>query len=158
MKLLWNNTPRFQADLAGLVLTPKSPKGNIVRYFLRCISFPIRRNSVLPGFNFSLFVDIHDWTNWMDWFPCKSTFNVVPTHCFPLLSVHIPFERHDRQEKTERLTGHTEMYNYHIIYNADHDTLNFIIAHRQMPGLCIVIWGTAPMFTEALLKYLPLFQ
>ena len=26
------------------------------------LSFPIRRNSVLSGFRFSLLVDIHDWT------------------------------------------------------------------------------------------------
>ena len=29
---------------------------------LHCRLFPIRRNSVLSGFTFSLFVDIHDWT------------------------------------------------------------------------------------------------
>ena len=32
------------------------------RYLLRCRSFPMKRNYVLSGFSFSLFVDIHDWT------------------------------------------------------------------------------------------------
>ena len=36
--------------------------GNIERHLLRCPSFPMRRNSVLSGFGFSLLVDIHDWT------------------------------------------------------------------------------------------------
>ena len=43
-------------------MTPRSSIGNIERYLLRCRSFPIRRNSVLFGFSFSLFVNIHDWT------------------------------------------------------------------------------------------------
>ena len=43
-------------------MTPRSSIGNIERYLLRCRSFPIRRNLVLSGFSFSLFVDIHDWT------------------------------------------------------------------------------------------------
>ena len=60
--MLSNITPRLQADLAGLVLTPRSSIGNIERYLLRYRSFPIRRNSVLSGFSFSLLVDIHDWT------------------------------------------------------------------------------------------------
>ena len=30
---------------------------------LRCLSLPIRRNSVLSGFSYSLFIDIHDWTD-----------------------------------------------------------------------------------------------
>ena len=29
---------------------------------LGCCSFPMRRNSVVSWFSFSLFVDIHDWT------------------------------------------------------------------------------------------------
>ena len=29
---------------------------------LRCRSFPVRRNSVLSGFSYSLLVDMHDWT------------------------------------------------------------------------------------------------
>ena len=62
VKYLSNITPRFRADLAGLVLTPRSVIGNIDKYLLRCRSFSIRRNSVLSGFSFSLFVDIHDWT------------------------------------------------------------------------------------------------
>ena len=62
VKILSNITLRFRADFAGLVLTPKSSIGNIKRYFFLCHSFPIRRNSVLSGFSFSLFVNIHDWT------------------------------------------------------------------------------------------------
>ena len=62
MKVVSNITPRLRADLAGLVLTPRSSTGNIERYLRRCRSFPIRRNSLLSGFSFSLFVDIHDWT------------------------------------------------------------------------------------------------
>ena len=53
---------RVRTDLTGLVLTPRSSMGNIERFLLRCRSFPIRRNSVLSGLNFSLIVDIHDWT------------------------------------------------------------------------------------------------
>ena len=40
----------------------QSSIGNINRYLLHCRSFPMRRNSVLSGFSFSLFVYIHDWT------------------------------------------------------------------------------------------------
>ena len=54
--------PRFRADFAGLVLTPKSSMGNIERYLLHCSSFMIRRNSVLSGFRFGVFFLIHDWT------------------------------------------------------------------------------------------------
>ena len=43
-------------------MTPRSSIGNIERYLLCCRSFPIRRNSVLSGFSFTLFADIHDWT------------------------------------------------------------------------------------------------
>ena len=43
-------------------MTPKSSIEYVERYLLRCRSFPIRRNSVLSGFSFSLLVDIHDWT------------------------------------------------------------------------------------------------
>ena len=43
-------------------MTPKSSKGNIERYLLRCRSFLIRWNSVLSGFSFSLFVNIHKRT------------------------------------------------------------------------------------------------
>ena len=43
-------------------MTPRSSMGNIERYLLPCQLFPIRRNSVLSGFSFSLLVDIHDWT------------------------------------------------------------------------------------------------
>ena len=62
MKLLSNITPKLRADLAGLALTSRSSVGNIERYLLRCRSYPIRRNSVLSGFSFSLLVDIHDRT------------------------------------------------------------------------------------------------
>ena len=62
MKFLSNITPTFRADLIVLVLKPKSSIGNIERYLLHCRSFPIRRNSVLSGFGFSLFVSIHGWT------------------------------------------------------------------------------------------------
>ena len=62
MKFVSNITPRLRVYLAGLVLTPRSSIGNIEMYLLRCHSFPIRRNSVLSGFSFSLLVDIHDWT------------------------------------------------------------------------------------------------
>ena len=61
-KCLSKSTPRFQADFAGLILTPKSAIGNTERYLLGCQSFPITKNSVLSGFGFSLLVDIHDWT------------------------------------------------------------------------------------------------
>ena len=57
-----NVTPRFQVDFARLALTLEKSKGNIERYLLRCLSFPIRRNSVLSGFSFSIFVNIHEWT------------------------------------------------------------------------------------------------
>ena len=43
-------------------MTPRSSIRNRERYLLRCRSFPIRRNSVLSEFSFSLFVDINDWT------------------------------------------------------------------------------------------------
>ena len=49
MKLLSNITPRFRADFAGLVLTPKSSIGNIESYLLHCRSLLIKRNSVLAG-------------------------------------------------------------------------------------------------------------
>ena len=62
MNLLSKIIPRFQADLAGSVLTLKSSIGSIERYLLHCHSFPIRRNSVLSIFTFSLFINIHDWT------------------------------------------------------------------------------------------------
>ena len=42
-------------------MTSRSSMGNIERYLLRCHSFQMR-NSVLSGFSFSLFVDIHYWT------------------------------------------------------------------------------------------------
>ena len=35
---------------------------NMERYLFCSTSFPIWRNSVLSEFSFSLFVDIHDWT------------------------------------------------------------------------------------------------
>ena len=62
MKFLLNITPRFRADFAGIVLTPKSSIGNIERNLVHCHSFTIRRNSVLSGFSFMLFVDVHDCT------------------------------------------------------------------------------------------------
>ena len=62
MKYLSNITARFQAHFSRLVLTPKSSVGKKEGYLLCCRSFPIRRNSDLSGFSFSLFVDIHDWT------------------------------------------------------------------------------------------------
>ena len=43
-------------------MATKSSIGNIERYLLCCRSFSIRRNSVLSGCSFSLFVDIYDWT------------------------------------------------------------------------------------------------
>ena len=43
-------------------MTLRSSIGNLERYLLHCRSFPIRRNSVLFGFSFSLLIDIHDWT------------------------------------------------------------------------------------------------
>ena len=43
-------------------MTPKSSIGNIERYLFCCLSFPVRWNSVLSGFAFSLFIDIHGWT------------------------------------------------------------------------------------------------
>ena len=43
-------------------MTPRSSIGNVERYLICCRSFPIRRNSVLSGFSFSLLADIHDWT------------------------------------------------------------------------------------------------
>ena len=58
---LSNITPKFRADLAGLVLTSKSSMGNIERYFLRCCSFPIRRNSVYLGS-----VSVYHWHLWLD--------------------------------------------------------------------------------------------
>ena len=51
MKFLSNITPRLRADLAGLVLTPRSSIGNIERYMLHCRSFPIRRNSINQSIN-----------------------------------------------------------------------------------------------------------
>ena len=62
MKVSSSTTPRFRADFAGLGFTPKSSMGNIERNSLHCRSFPIRRNSVLSGFSFGLFINIHDWT------------------------------------------------------------------------------------------------
>ena len=62
MKFLSNVTLKFRADFSGLVLKPKSSIGKIERYLLLRCSLPIRRNSVLAGFSFSLFVDIYDWT------------------------------------------------------------------------------------------------
>ena len=62
VKLLANITPLFRADFTGLILTPKNSIGNRKRYLLHCRSFPIRRNSVLFGFSFSLFIDVHDCT------------------------------------------------------------------------------------------------
>ena len=53
---------KITSRFSGLVLTPRSSIGNIERYLHHCRSFPIRRNSVLSGFSFSLLVDIHDWT------------------------------------------------------------------------------------------------
>ena len=61
-EVLSNITPRLRADLAGLVLTPKSSIGNVESYLLCCLSFPIRRNLILSGFSFSLLVDIDEWT------------------------------------------------------------------------------------------------
>ena len=58
-------------------MIPKSSIGNIERYLLCYHSFPIRRNSVLSGFSFSLFVDIHEWTEAKH--DCKPFSGVVPT-------------------------------------------------------------------------------
>ena len=55
-----NYPPTFQADFAGLILTSKSSIGNIERYLLHCPLFLIRKNSVLSGFSFSLFVDVNE--------------------------------------------------------------------------------------------------
>ena len=55
-------SPKFKADLAGVVLASKSSIGNIDRYLLHCRLFLIRRNSVLFEFSFSLLVNIHDRT------------------------------------------------------------------------------------------------
>ena len=61
-EILLTINPRFRADLAGSVLTPKHSIGNIMRNLLCGRSFPKRRNSFLSGFSFSLFIVIHDWT------------------------------------------------------------------------------------------------
>ena len=56
-------------------MRPRSSIGNIERHLLRCCSFPIKRNSVLSGFSFSLLVDIHDWTEAKhDWKPLIAIF------------------------------------------------------------------------------------
>ena len=62
VKFLSNITLRFRVDFAGLLLTPKNSLRNMESYLFRSCSFLIRRNSVLSQFSFSLFVDIHDWT------------------------------------------------------------------------------------------------
>ena len=54
------NYSRYQADFVGLVLTPKSTVGNTDRNFAPLMLVP--DNTALSEFSFSLFIDIHDWT------------------------------------------------------------------------------------------------
>ena len=60
MKFFVEYYPNILRRLTGLVSTTKSSMENIERYLLRCHLFPIKRNSVLSGFSFSLFMDIND--------------------------------------------------------------------------------------------------
>ena len=53
---------RHGIDIVGLVSAPKSSIGNIERYLLLCHSLLIRRNSCRSGFNFSVVINIQDWT------------------------------------------------------------------------------------------------
>ena len=62
VKIIVENYPEIPSNIAGLVMTLNSPMGHIEKTFLLSHSFPIRRNSVLSRFSFSLIVDIHDWT------------------------------------------------------------------------------------------------
>ena len=62
VKLLSNSTPKIPSRFCWVGFDIEKLYWKHREVFAQLFLFPMRRNSVLSGFSFSLFINIHDWT------------------------------------------------------------------------------------------------